>query len=104
MTCRWKDATHKYQFPSIGHRSRWTNGTLRVTEKGLAKPADLSPAMEDVAMVLVHGGASTGPDVPDGLFEKCVLGTLIGQKRELDAFLRQRYINVSRITGGALAN
>jgi len=29
---------------------------------------------------------------------------LIGHKKELDAFVRQRYIWVSRITGGAIAN
>jgi hypothetical protein len=104
MTFRWKDADYRYRFQSLGLRSRWTNRTLRVTAKGLASPAELSPAMEDVAMHLLHGGASTDPDLPDGLFEKCALGTLIGQKQELDTFVRQRYIHVSRITGGATAN
>lgn len=55
-------------------------------------------------MLLIHGGASIDPNLPDALIEKCILGTLIGRKRQLDSFVRERYIHVSRITGGATAN
>lgn len=48
--------------------------------------------------------ASIDPGLPDDLVEKCIIGSLIGRKRELDNFVRQRYIHVSRITGGATAN
>jgi hypothetical protein len=60
--------------------------------------------MGDVAMVLLHGGTAIEPSLPDEPYAKCCLGAMLGDKRALDAFVRQRYIHVSRITGGAAAN
>src|SRR6267143_602762 len=104
MTFRWKDAEHKYTFRSLSTDRTWTNGVLQVDGAGLAKAANLTAAMEDVAMLLIHGGTSIDPAIPDDIIEKCVIGSLIGRKRELDSFVRQRYVHVSRITGGATAN
>jgi hypothetical protein len=104
MTFQWMDAKHRYNFSSLNVSRTWTNGALQVDGPGLAKATRLSAAMEDVAMLLIHGGTSIDPGVPDDITEKCVIGSLIGRKRELDSFVRQRYIHVSRITGGATAN
>ena len=104
MTFRWKNAEHIYRFHSLDTFSIWTNGALQVSGAGLGRPVSLSDAMDDVAMLLIHGGASMDPGLPDDLIAKCIIGSLIGQKRELDTFVRQRYIQVSRITGGATAN
>lgn len=104
MTFRWKDAEHTYSFCSLQNCRTWTNAALEVDGARLARPANLSAAMQDVVMLLVHGGASIDPGLPDDLIEKCTIGALIGRKRELDSFVRQRYIHVSRITGGATAN
>lgn len=104
MTFRWKDAEHQYKFRSINGATKWSNAVLRVDGMGLVNGADLSPAMEDVAMLLMHGGASIDQGVPGDILAQCVVGTLIGRKLELDSFVRQRYIQVSRITGGASAN
>lgn len=104
MTFRWNDAEHTYKFCSLDDCRTWTNGMLQVDGGGLALPANLSAAMQDVAMLLIHGGTSIDPGLPDDLTEKCIIGSLIGRKRELDGFVRQRYIHVSRITGGATAN
>jgi len=104
MTFRWKNADHTYAFRSLEECRAWTNGALEVDGVGLAHPANLSAAIQDVAMLLIHGGASTNPDIPDDISDKCMIGTLIGHKHELDSFVRQRYIHVSRITGGATAN
>ena len=38
------------------------------------------------------------------MLDKCVVGSMLGDKPALDAFIRQRYLHVSRITGGATAN
>ena len=54
--------------------------------------------------LLLFGGASLANNLPLEIVDKCIIGTLIGHKRELEAFVRQRYIWVSRITGGATAN
>lgn len=104
MTFRWKDTEYNYRFKTTGSRRRWNNVVLQVDGKGLARDAALSDAVEDTAMLLIHGGASVDPGIPDDVLEKCVIGSLIGRKRELDTFVRQRYIQVSRITGGATAN
>jgi hypothetical protein len=77
---------------------------LSIDGRGLLRATKLSAAMKDVAMLLIHGGTSIDPDIPDDIPEKCVIGSLIGKKAELNGFVRQRYIHVSRITGGATAN
>ena len=56
MTFHWKDADHTYTFRSLNACRTWTNGALQVDGPGLARPAHLSAAMEDVAMLLIHGG------------------------------------------------
>lgn len=104
MTFLWKDAEHIYEFKSLDSCRTWTNGVLHIDSAGLMTPADLTPVMEDVAMLLIHGGASIDPGIPDEIPEKCIIGTLIGRKPELDTFVRQRYIHVSRITGGSTSN
>lgn len=104
MTFHWKDTEHVYEFQSLDICRTWTNAALHVDGAGLARPANLTAAMEDVAMLVIHGGTSIDPGIPDDIPEKCIIGSLIGRKRELDSFVRQRYIHVSRITGGATAN
>ena len=104
MTFHWKGAAKTYKFRSLDTCPTWTNCTLQADGAGLVRPANLSAAMEDVAMLLIHGGTSIDPDIPDEIPEKCIIGSLIGRKPELDSFVRQRYIHVSRITGGATAN
>jgi hypothetical protein len=104
MNYVWHEEDHKYRFSSASGRNTWTNKQLDVDGPGLAKSAELTPAMEDVAMLLLHGGSATNPDLPVDLLAKCCLGTMLGHKLELNAFVRQRYIHVSRITGGATAN
>ncbi len=104
MPFRWGDADHEYAFQSLGTARAWTNKVLGIDGAGLSGDRALSAVMEDVAVILLHGGSSLAPRLPDDLTEKCLLGGLIGRKAELDSFVRQRYIHVSRITGGATAN
>lgn len=104
MTFHWRDTEHVYEFQSLDINNNWTNGKLNVDGAGLARPANLTAAMEDVVMLLIHGSTSIEPGIPDDITEKCIIGSLIGRRRELDSFVRQRYIHVSRITGGATAN
>jgi hypothetical protein len=104
MDFTWRDEQHTYKFVSLRGRAQWDNTNLQVDGKGLLTPADITPAIEDVAMLLLFGGSATTPGLPDFVAEKCMLGTLLGRKAELDTFVRQRYIWVSRITGGATAN
>jgi len=104
MAFMWRDAEHAYRFTSLHATAQWDNKNLHVDGKGLLAPSDLMPAIEDVAMLLLYGGSATSPNLPDFVADKCMVGTLLGSKAQLDTFVRQRYIWVSRITGGATAN
>jgi hypothetical protein len=64
----------------------------------------LDDRIEDVAMLLLHGASAIGTPLPPMIGEKCMIGSLAGKKEELKKFVRQRYIFVSRITGGATSN
>ncbi len=104
MTYFWKGRSYTYTFQSLPSVPQWTNPRLGISGRGLSVDRPMSPVIEDVAMLLMHASASTDSGIPGQLAEKCLIGSLLGQKVELDAFVRQRYIHVSRITGGATAN
>ena len=104
MSFIWHGKKHSYRFRSLDTGRKWTNRDLAVDGQKLADAKQITLEMRDVAMILLHGGAATNPGVPDDIFQKCCIGTMLGNKSELDTFVRQRYIYVSRITGGATAN
>lgn len=100
----WDGKIHKYEFKSLKEKSTWNNKTLFVDGEGLLESKDLTPMMEDVCMLLLFGGSSTDEKMPADITERCIIGTMLGKEAELEAFVKQRYIWVSRITGGATAN
>ena len=60
-------------------------------------------------MLILHGQASIDVQeardkLPEEIRSKCRIGSLIGNSKELNRFVKERYIWVSRITGGATAN
>ncbi|MBL8131744.1 MAG: restriction endonuclease, partial [Anaerolineae bacterium] len=63
----------------------------------------LSALHQDVIALLLVGAAATSETVA-GVFAKCEISAYLGQPEKLDRFIRQRYIWVSRITGGAQSN
>jgi hypothetical protein len=100
----WKGSTYTYAFATT--RSAWTNKSIHV-EKSLLLLArsDFSPEMRDVAMLLIWGASIVNnSNLPTELVEKCIIGTMLGNPDELDLFVKQRYIAVSRIIGGSTAN
>jgi len=104
MNFAWAGQDCTYKFKTLGKGGSWDNKNLAVDGTNLLTPVNLTPSMEDVVMLLMHGAASTNTGLPDVIGQKCVIGTLLGDKAALDIFVRQRYIWVSRITGGATAN
>lgn len=95
---------YKHVFKSIEDRDSWSDPKLGVDSIGILTKQELSLAMEDVAMLLLFGGFATHNKIPSFVKERCIIGAMLGKKQELDTFVRQRYIWVSRITGGATAN
>lgn len=104
MEFSWNAKIFTYNFITLSERRIWDNAYLKVDGNGLANEEELTPVMEDIINLLLFGGASTAENVPSEIVSKCTIGNLIGRKRELDSFVKQRYIWVSRITGGATAN
>ena len=49
-------------------------------------------------------GSNSSDDTQSKILTNCQVGNLLGNKDELEAFIKQRYIFVSRITGGTRAN
>lgn len=54
-------------------------------------------------MLLLFGSNALDEAISD-IFSKCVVGNLMGKPEELNRFIKQRYLFVSRITAGAQAN
>lgn len=104
MAYVWRERPYTYTFQSLLHPTTVDNKSLFVDGQSLLTAHTLDGAMEDVAMLLLHGGALTGTNLPSPLDEKCSIGSLLGQNEELTRFVKQRYILVSRITGGATSN
>lgn len=104
MAFVWAGSTYNYKFKTLSGKKTWNNTYLNVDGIGLAKAQELTPVIEDVINLILFGGSAITDNNPNDIEEKCILGTLIGHKKEIDAFVRQRYIWVSRITGGATAN
>lgn len=104
MEFAWNEQNYSYTFKSLSGKRTWNNTYLMVDGVGLSAPQSLTPVIEDIINLLLFGGASLTDAIPAEIEEKCTIGTLIGHKKELDTFVKQRYIWVSRITGGATAN
>jgi len=104
MTFVWQGKTFKYRLKEILGKRKLDNNSLFVDGPALAEGHNLDGRMEDVIMLLLFGAAIVNAPLPQMIGEKCTIGNLIGKKAELQKFVRQRYILVSRITGGATSN
>lgn len=98
----WNGSTQTYQFKELPLKGL-NNDKLGVSDKTLLQPRNLTPLYQDVIALLLVGGASTSEETAETL-QKCEISDYIGKPKELQEFINQRYIWVSRITGGAKAN
>lgn len=100
----WREENHEYEFQKIQNKISLTNSALKVDGKSLVKGYNLDSKMEDTIMLLLHGAASIGDTLPDEIKNKCLVGDLIGRPDELEKFVKQSYIKISRQIGGAASN
>lgn len=93
-----------YSFTSLPVRNL-TNNKLKISGDKLLEPLNNNDLQlhKDVIMLLLFGSASEDETIANFL-SKCEIGNYLGKHAELENFVRQRYIWVSRITGGATAN
>lgn len=104
MEFNWENQIFSYTFHSLNDIKNWSNKNLYVDGVSIIQRKELLPIIEDVCMLLMFGGSATNENLPQEIVDKCIVGTLLGKNDELESFVRQRYIWVSRITGGATAN
>jgi hypothetical protein len=104
MNFSWNGNQYSYTFRTLNQRRKWNNPSLFIDGDGLSEVVELTPMIEDVCMLLLFGGASTPENLPEIIAENCVIGTMLGKSEELDTFVKQRYIWVSRIIRGATSN
>lgn len=100
----WQGKPHSYTFRSLPHL-KFGNQGLHIDGRHLLEQHPLDDLKKDAIALLLFGNAYSGEDqeVVDAL-AKCEIGDYLGKPDELANFIKQRYIWVSRITGGAEAN
>jgi hypothetical protein len=104
MVFIWNGRTYQYEFQKILSGRGLDNKSLHVDGPSLVNGTILDSCTEDVIMLLLFGSAVMNAALPQMIGEKCMIGTLIGKTAELEKFVKQRYIFVSRITAGATSN
>ncbi|MCU4437219.1 hypothetical protein KTH93_17265 [Acinetobacter bereziniae] len=76
-----------------------SNTKLKIDGASFAVNYALDDLYEDIIMIFMYG-AFSGNDI----FLECDIAERVSDTNELDIFLRQRYIHVSKITSGAKSN
>ncbi len=97
----WKTRKHRYEFRALPVKGL-NNKKLTIDGEGLASEEVLNDLVSDMIAVILF--ASTSDFADQAGLDACEIGGLLGNEDELISFVKQRYITVSRITGGATAN
>lgn len=103
MTFFWREKKYAYSFKAIHRKIPLANSSLSVDGKALLQGVALNEKMEDVVMLL-HAAASVGDLLSEDIKSKCAIGSLIGNAEEIEKFVQQNYIRVSKQVAGATAN
>jgi len=100
----WMGKPYDYQFKKIRDKCSLANSALKVDSKKIIAGGELTDKMVDVAMLLLYGSLLTNDSLPLEVKEKCVIGSLMGNSEELERFVKESYIRVSRQVSGATSN
>ena len=100
----WHGKPYDYTFRALPDL-KFSNTSLHIDGRHLVEQHSLDDLKRDAIALLLFGNAYSGDDqeVASAL-AKCEIGDYLGKPDELADFIKQRYIWVSRITGGAKAN
>lgn len=99
----WKGKVYNYIFKELPMKGILNNTKLGADGKGLQKERALDNLIIDIIVILLFASSSPDERLSENL-SKCGIGGLLGQEKELEEYTKQKYIWVSRITGGAQAN
>lgn len=100
----WKGQQRSYSFKAVPKR-KFKNKALKIDGKALLEPSPLNDLQKDAIALLLFGSAYSDENQKvAATLAKCEIGEYLGRPQQLADFIKQRYIWVSRITGGAKAN
>lgn len=100
----WQGQPRAYTFRALPHQ-KFSNAALKIDGKNLFKNYPLSDLQRDAIMLVLFGSAHEDyASNATSVLVKCELGNYLGKSNELTTFIKQRYIWVSRVTGGAQSN
>ncbi len=100
----WNGKVKQYAFRALSH-SKLSNKTLHIDGKQIIEDLPLSDLQKDAIALLMFGSAYSDTNENTTIaLAKCVIGDFLGHPEDLERFVKQRYIWVSRITGGAQSN
>lgn len=100
----WRGEQRCYTFKALPD-ARLSNQSLKIDGKHLSTDDGLDDLKKDAIALLMFGSAySDDSEQVSSTLAKCEIGEYLGKPKELADFVKQRYIWVSRITGGATAN
>lgn len=100
----WQGKQHVYDFKEFPKKG-FNNTALRIDGKKIFEDYPFSNLQKDAIALLLFGSAFSDANEAENLpLGKCEIGDYLGKPTELAAFIKQRYIWVSRITGGAQSN
>lgn len=97
----WKAKKYKYHFEIFPIKGL-NNKKFGIDGDSLSTERELDSMTKDMIAILLFGATSDFAE--QGGLDSCEIGALLGNEEELRNFVKQRYILVSRITGGATAN
>ncbi len=92
----------RYEFQSLPVKGSLTNKKLGIDGKSISNSLPMTKAMYDMSMILLYGSNAVNTSGAD--LDKCEISNFLGKTKEINEYIRQKYIWVSRITGGATAN
>jgi hypothetical protein len=99
----WNGNKFSYHFKTLPIPSTLNNKKLGIEGKIISQKQGLDELKEDMIMILLFAASSTN-EYTASLLSKCEIGNYLGRPDELEKYIKQKYIWVSRITGGAQAN
>ncbi len=97
----WQEKTYRYKFKALPVKGL-KNQKLAIDGEGLLSERKLDELTCDMIALLLF--ASTSDYADQAGLCACEIGVMLGDEDALIKFVKQRYLMVSRITGGATAN
>lgn len=101
LTFLFAGTIHNYSFQALPVAGL-SNARLKIDGAAIVTPTPLNALTQDMIMLLLYGGGSTASAL--AALDRCDLGGLLGRADEIDRYVKQKYLQVSRITTGASAN